>query len=388
MPLRSRKSLIIAPAGGSGCTTDATSSKDSRPNRGSSVLALRNKSCPDCDVCCEYVEVAASMLRTCAVCSRSLPWEDGFFICSRCDWGCCAACALPCSPCVASDAVVGRRFETALDADPTVAPAAFLCPLSHCIMDNPMMNFLGHNVDYAVVAPLLARRTQNPNLSALAEEQTSQAATLNNASSAAACGSSCWKKDPPVEFMQPLYENPALREAIEEWRRGEGWRWHAPSHPLGTDPPADPSPPNRFLCPITCEVMRHPVMDRHGHNFEARAIVKWAMIHCSCPFNRELLWPEQMYHNRALEEEIREWRAKMGAEACDDLQLQDVSTPFERAKQGPSYPAPVEETETQPPPYEPPYGPSFPNSAPRPQSHPPRWSRFVRMLLCDRSTHD
>lgn len=36
-----------------------------------------------------------------------------------------------------------------------------------------------------------------------------------------------------------------------------------------------------------------------------------------------------------------------------------------RAKQGPSYPAPVEETETQPPPYEPPYGPSFPNSAPR-----------------------
>jgi len=384
MPLRSRKSLIITPSAGSGCTTEASSPKDLRPKSRSSARALRNKVCPDCDVRCEYIEVATFM-RTCAVCNRSLPWRDGFFICARCDWGCCVACALPRSPCIAPDAVVGRLFEMAHDADPTVAPAAFLCPFSRCVMEHPMMDFLGHNVDNAVVARIRAHRTPNSDPVAPGEEHLSLDEVPNNAPTSAARDSSR-SKDAPVDLMQPMYENVALREAIEEWRRGEGWRWHLPTHPLGTDPSADPSPPDRFVCPITCEVMHHPIMDRHGHNFEARAIVQWAMVHCSCPLTRDLLWPEQMYRNRALEEEIREWRTRVGAEACDDLLLQDVSTPFERAKQGPSYPSPEEVTESTSPLYGSPHGPSFPNSTPCPP--PPRWSRFVRMLLCHRSAHD
>ena len=33
--------------------------------------------------------------------------------------------------------------------------------------------------------------------------------------------------------------------------------------------------PSHFLCPITHEIMRCPLRDPEGHNYEASAIVKW-----------------------------------------------------------------------------------------------------------------
>ncbi len=41
--------------------------------------------------------------------------------------------------------------------------------------------------------------------------------------------------------------------------------------------------PNRYLCPITQEVMVHPMMDREGHNFEQAAILDWLQRSSCCP---------------------------------------------------------------------------------------------------------
>ena len=74
---------------------------------------------------------------------------------------------------------------------------------------------------------------------------------------------------------------------------------------------AVPAMPNRFVCPITQEVMFHPLMCKEGHNFEKAAIEEWLQAHSECPVGREPLTTQELSHNRALREEIQQspWAA-------------------------------------------------------------------------------
>eukprot|EP00668_Euglena_longa_P008620 GGOE01010383.1.p1 GENE.GGOE01010383.1~~GGOE01010383.1.p1 ORF type:complete len:604 (-),score=150.63 GGOE01010383.1:485-2254(-) len=74
---------------------------------------------------------------------------------------------------------------------------------------------------------------------------------------------------------------------------------------------ATPSMPERYLCPITTEIMVDPVMDYHGHNFERAAIVEWLERSANCPLSREDLQVGALYPNLALKEEIAEWLASL-----------------------------------------------------------------------------
>ena len=49
-------------------------------------------------------------------------------------------------------------------------------------------------------------------------------------------------------------------------------------------------------------------MDREGHNFERTAIESWLSRSRECPIGREPLTVDQLFKNRALQEEIEEWR--------------------------------------------------------------------------------
>jgi hypothetical protein len=69
--------------------------------------------------------------------------------------------------------------------------------------------------------------------------------------------------------------------------------------------------PLEFLCPITMEIMTHPVMTRYGHNFDQSAIITWI---CSqngsdgeCPLTRKPLRLCDMIHDRNLELSINMW---------------------------------------------------------------------------------
>jgi hypothetical protein len=67
-------------------------------------------------------------------------------------------------------------------------------------------------------------------------------------------------------------------------------------------------PPEHFICPITLAVMRQPVMDCHGHTFDAIAIAQWLCHNHRCPINRKPLWPDGLRPNLALLAEIEDWR--------------------------------------------------------------------------------
>lgn len=72
----------------------------------------------------------------------------------------------------------------------------------------------------------------------------------------------------------------------------------------------DTGAPARFICPITIQVMRSPVMTRTGMNYEHTAILAWIAEHGCCPQTRDPLTAEELGPNRALQEEIDEWMAK------------------------------------------------------------------------------
>eukprot|EP01065_Artemidia_motanka_P002433 TRINITY_DN11162_c0_g1_i1.p1 TRINITY_DN11162_c0_g1~~TRINITY_DN11162_c0_g1_i1.p1 ORF type:complete len:244 (+),score=38.11 TRINITY_DN11162_c0_g1_i1:61-732(+) len=76
-----------------------------------------------------------------------------------------------------------------------------------------------------------------------------------------------------------------------------------------------PEPPSRFLCPVTSEVMCDPVMTRSGINYERAAILEWIRLRSTCPTTRESLSANDVFPNRALAEEISEWRRAAGVPA-------------------------------------------------------------------------
>ncbi|KAJ9452400.1 U-box domain-containing protein 1 [Diplonema papillatum] len=93
-----------------------------------------------------------------------------------------------------------------------------------------------------------------------------------------------------------------------------------PREPPANTPPADgsenatvsyPGAPDHFLCPITLDVMRDPVVcvDRH-HTFEKRAIQQYlGEGHPECPVSRRRMVPADLAPDPALRTEIKAWLA-------------------------------------------------------------------------------
>lgn len=98
-------------------------------------------------------------------------------------------------------------------------------------------------------------------------------------------------------------------------------------------------PPDRYICPITQDVMKDPVMDREGHNFEREGIEQWLLRHDDCPMGREKLSKDTLFPNRALKEEIMEWNARQGAPlpACTPAPA-PVQTPLPVEQEDPDRP--------------------------------------------------
>ncbi|CAB9519140.1 SAM and U-box domain-containing protein 1 [Seminavis robusta] len=97
------------------------------------------------------------------------------------------------------------------------------------------------------------------------------------------------------------YPNRALKEYIQA----------VPTmHSSGSEPPADSTtdddiPPilsilDLFVCPITEQLLRDPVIDRDGNTFERRALVKWIKEEGTSPITRRPLMVQQLYDNTTL----------------------------------------------------------------------------------------
>ncbi|KAJ9454912.1 U-box domain-containing protein 51 [Diplonema papillatum] len=82
--------------------------------------------------------------------------------------------------------------------------------------------------------------------------------------------------------------------------------------------------PSHFLCPITCDIMRSPVMTCDGHTYEERAIVLWFVSfregsHApTSPLTNLPLASLELRPNEKLQREIREWLAVLQVGRAED----------------------------------------------------------------------
>jgi hypothetical protein len=73
------------------------------------------------------------------------------------------------------------------------------------------------------------------------------------------------------------------------------------------------APPERFLCPLTCDPMTDPVILTSGRIYERSAIERWLQNHNTCPINRVPVDPTVLIPVFDLRAEILEWTASNGS---------------------------------------------------------------------------
>lgn len=67
--------------------------------------------------------------------------------------------------------------------------------------------------------------------------------------------------------------------------------------------------PHEFICPITQEFMKHPLMSRYGQTYERDAILTWLSKHNSlCPLTRQVLNVSDLIRHRSLQSRIEVWK--------------------------------------------------------------------------------
>ncbi|CAB9519709.1 Putative E3 ubiquitin-protein ligase LIN [Seminavis robusta] len=80
--------------------------------------------------------------------------------------------------------------------------------------------------------------------------------------------------------------------------------------------------PEHFICPLTLEIMKHPMQQKGTqNNYERGAILEWIYFgKATCPMTRRVLHPGDFVENTVLEREIESWREKYGVldESADD----------------------------------------------------------------------
>lgn len=95
--------------------------------------------------------------------------------------------------------------------------------------------------------------------------------------------------------------------------------------------------PAVFVCPITLQVMRQPLVNKRGMNFERAAILSWLEKGTGhCPLTRLPMKPSDLIPNRGLEVRIQVWKKQNGLDKdeeddsevdCDDRLLGILSIP-------------------------------------------------------------
>ena len=80
------------------------------------------------------------------------------------------------------------------------------------------------------------------------------------------------------------------------------------------------SAPQHFTCPLTLELMSHPIQHKvTKHNFERGAIMEWIYFgKATCPLTRMKLHPTDFEANADLEEEINQWKKDHNITVCCD----------------------------------------------------------------------
>lgn len=92
--------------------------------------------------------------------------------------------------------------------------------------------------------------------------------------------------------------------------------------------------PEEFVCPLTLELMEHPVVNIYGFSFESQAIVAWlAGGNFTCPMTRQPMGPRDVVPHSLLERKIQVWKI--------EHEILELPCPVEKKSCDPPLPASV-----------------------------------------------
>lgn len=76
-----------------------------------------------------------------------------------------------------------------------------------------------------------------------------------------------------------------------------------------TDHDNNSSIPDDFICPLTLNIIRDPVMVQSGRSFERHAILEWLRRgNATCPLTRQPMQVSDLVSNHALQVKIQKWK--------------------------------------------------------------------------------
>ena len=89
-------------------------------------------------------------------------------------------------------------------------------------------------------------------------------------------------------------------------------------------PTFDEEVPHAFLCPITCELMHDPVIDREGNSYDRKAILDWLRKgNDTSPMTRLPLKEDDLTPNRALKDQIESFKIAKAQESMKKSEKED-----------------------------------------------------------------
>lgn len=175
----------------------------------------------------------------------------------------------------------------------TLPPKDFICPLTKQVMTDPVQTSQGINFERDAIRKWLAFR------------------------------SACPVTGVPLR-AERLRSNTKLQWMIKYWQaKNKGCEEEKNE--------ASPAPQQRFLCPLTHELMKDPVTIRGGATFEKEALLKFiAKNGAKSPFSGMPLGQPYYYENRKLQWEIKHYLEDLehsSMEAIDPPPVRSVDVP-------------------------------------------------------------
>ena len=93
------------------------------------------------------------------------------------------------------------------------------------------------------------------------------------------------------------------------------------------------APPRSFICPLTRDIMRDPVIDRQGYSYDKSALVEWLELNQISPMTREALQVDELVSNRALKEAIEDYLISLEKSNPDSNESKSLSVPISKQEQ-------------------------------------------------------
>lgn len=80
----------------------------------------------------------------------------------------------------------------------------------------------------------------------------------------------------------------------------------------------DETVPQEFLCPLTMDVMKDPVVTKYGQSYEREAILEWLVGSKTDPMTRQPLRLRDIITNHNLKLQIRNWQPSLVFQGSND----------------------------------------------------------------------